>query len=68
MTKTEKEMERMKTQIEQIAEMRSEITAQGGAVLTLEEVPLEIEAQLLRRALRRPEYIGIERQSRPEGI
>lgn len=61
-------MTKTKNQTERVMEMRAEIVAKGGAITTFEDLPLDIEEQLLRRSLERPEYIEIERESRPEGM
>jgi hypothetical protein len=44
--------------------MRKEVEALGGSITTLEEVPPHIEAQMLLRALGKPEYIEIEGRDR----
>ena len=52
------------TQEANIKEMRAELESLGGSIVTFEEVPADIEEQFLRRILRRPEYIVVERSSR----
>lgn len=44
-----------KAQRSRIAEMKAEVQALGGVVVTLEGLPLEIEEELLRQMLKRPD-------------